>query len=294
MQLNEQPQKPNQVIEPTATRQPAPSRLKYLNKAYKPTNNANQQPKKGSTKAEQEYDLDLFNRYQQSKVISEETGKILKSDLKLRNEIAERNARLVSFVVNRLFNKSPRHKDLREDLIQEGHLGLYKAIDGFKPELGFKFSTYAVWWITQSISSFLQDGDPLIHVPSHIRAAKNKLTKEAKRLGISFESVDGETLRGLNVSDNMFEATLAARKVNMWSNVSLEAPLSSSVDMTLKDVLPSTDREIPSLMDDKRLVSAGCKAFARLTVREQHVLLERFGIDSTFLTEQQQNNGDKR
>jgi RNA polymerase nonessential primary-like sigma factor len=144
MQLNEQPQKPNQVIEPTATRQPAPSRLKYLNKAYKSTNSANQQPKKGSTKAEQEYDLDLFNRYQQSKVISEETGKILKSDLKLRNEIAERNARLVSFVVNRLFNKSPRHKDLREDLIQEGHLGLYKAIDGFKPELGFKFSTYAV------------------------------------------------------------------------------------------------------------------------------------------------------
>lgn len=128
-------------------------------------------------------------------------------------------------------------------------------------------------------------------MPSHIRAAKNKLAKEAKRLGISFENVDGETLKGLNLSENMFEATLAARKVNNWSNVSLEAPLSSSVDMTLKDVLPSTDREMSSLMDDKRLVMAGCKAFTRLTLREQHVLLERFGIDSTFLTAQ--NQGEK-
>jgi DNA-directed RNA polymerase sigma subunit (sigma70/sigma32) len=115
-----------------------------------------------------ENDLELFKRYQTTKIL-DENGKIIRTDQKLRNDLAKRNAKLVTFVINKFYSKKQKHKELRSDLLQEGHLGLFDAIDGFKPELGFKFSTYATWWIRQSVNSFLLDDEPMLHIPSHIR-----------------------------------------------------------------------------------------------------------------------------
>src|SRR4051812_20421339 len=83
-------------------------------------------------------------------------------NIEIKNEILLKNQKLVSYVVNKFYNKTKEHLSFREDLLQEGLIGLLSAIDGFKPELGFQFSTYAIYWIQQSINNFLLGQVPLI------------------------------------------------------------------------------------------------------------------------------------
>lgn len=234
-------------------------------------------------------ELALFFEYQQTKKYDDE-GKLVASDLKLRNKLAEQNIKLVTFAVNKFYSKKQKHKELRADLLQEGHLGLIKAIDGFKPELGFRFSTYALWWITQCINEFLQDKEVLIKVPGHIKTLKNKLSRAAKESGVELEDLSTEALTDMNVTTNMFEACVAASKVKNWTNASLEAPLSTSVDRTMYEVLPNESSEDDlsdsyNRIDRKKLVEACSRAFDKLTLRERHVMLERFGVDSSYLVE---------
>ena len=228
-------------------------------------------------------DMELFRRYQTTKVLDDD-GKILTSDKKLRNTLAERNARLVTFVINKFYSKKQKHKELRSDLLQEGHLGLFDAIDGFKPELGFKFSTYATWWIRQSVNSFLLDNEPMLHIPSHIRTARNKVYNATKERSIALKDVDKTLLDEIGMTEKMFESVMIANKTKTWNPQSIEAPLSSSVDYkTLKDVIPFEGMELSSVVDNKKIVAIAKKVFSALTIREQHVLLERYGIDSKFL-----------
>lgn len=228
-------------------------------------------------------DLELFKLYQKTKVLDED-GKLIKSDLKMRNDLAQRNAKLVTFVVNKFYNKRQKHKELRADLLQEGHLGLFDAIDGFKPELGFKFSTYATWWIRQSVNSFLLDDEPVLHVPSHVRTARNKVYNFTKDRGITINDISPAMLKELGMTEKMLTSVSAANKAKSWQIDSLEAPLSASVDnKTLKDLLPSDSLELGLVMDNKRIVSAARTVLRSLGIREQHVLLERYGIDSTNL-----------
>ena len=227
-----------------------------------------------------ENDIELFKQYQTTKIV-DENGKVIKSDLKLRNNLAERNARLVTFVINKFYSKKTKHKELRSDLLQEGHLGLFDAIDGFKPELGFKFSTYATWWIRQSVNSFLLDGEPMLHIPSHIRTARNKVFNLAKERNISIKDINKEILEEIGMTEKMFESVNIANKTKAWNPQSLEEPLSSSVSTTLKDIIPCDKLEISSLIDNKKIIGIAKKVFANLNEREQCVLLERYGIDSS-------------
>lgn len=226
-------------------------------------------------------DLALFHRYQTTKVL-DENGKIIKSDLKLRNDLAQRNAKLVTFVINKFYSKKQKHKELRSDLLQEGHLGLFDAIDGFKPELGYKFSTYATWWIRQSVNSFLLDDEPMLPIPSHIRTARNKIYNAAKERNIQISDINKKILDEIGMTEKMFESVNIANKIKSWSFQSIEAPLSASVEnKSLQDIIPCERMELSSAIDNKRLVSVAKKAFESLNVREQHVLLERYGIDSS-------------
>jgi RNA polymerase nonessential primary-like sigma factor len=235
-----------------------------------------------------EIDLELFKQYQATKVL-DENGKIIKTDRKLRNDLAKRNAKLVTFVINKFYSIKPKHKELRSDLLQEGHLGLFDAIDGFKPELGFKFSTYATWWIRQSVNSFLLDDEPLLHIPSHIRTARNKVYNAAKEQSIKLEDVDKAFLEGIGMTEKMFESVVVAIKTRTWNHQSIEAPLSASIDnKTLRDILPSYSLELSSLLDNKKIVMIAKQSFAALNKREQHVLLERYGIDSSKIVKKGQ------
>jgi RNA polymerase nonessential primary-like sigma factor len=223
-------------------------------------------------------DLELFKKYQTTKVF-DENGKILTTDTKLRNDLAQRNAKLVTFVINKFYSKKQKHKELRSDLLQEGHLGLFDAIDGFKPELGFKFSTYATWWIRQSVNSYLLDEEPILHIPSHIRTARNKLFNLARERSTAFKDISKEMLAELGMTEKMFASVTAAVKTKSWNCQSLDEPLSSSMDKTLRDLLPSNDPEMSVGVDNKHLLLAAKEAFYKLNLREKCVLLERYGID---------------
>lgn len=228
-----------------------------------------------------ENDIELFKQYQTTKII-DENGKVIKSDLKLRNNLAERNAKLVTFVINKFYSKKQKHKELRSDLLQEGHLGLFDAIDGFKPELGFKFSTYATWWIRQSVNSFLLDGEPMLHIPSHIRTARNKIFNLTKERNISIKEINKEILEEIGMTEKMFQSVSIANKTKAWNPQSLEEPISASIDnKSLKDVIACDKLDLGSIVDNKKIIGIARKVFKTLDEREQYVLLERYGIDSS-------------
>jgi RNA polymerase nonessential primary-like sigma factor len=234
-----------------------------------------------------EEDIELFQRYQATKVL-DDNGKILATDRSLRNDLAERNARLVTFVINKFYSKKPRHKELRNDLLQEGHLGLFDAIDGFKPELGFKFSTYATWWIRQSVNSYLLDEEPLLHIPSHIRTARNKLFGLLKERSMSFKEVSKDLLDEIGMTEKMFASVTAAVKTKTWLCQSLDAPVSSSIDKNLRDIIPGDDLDLSVIVDNKKIAAAAKAAFEKLSLRERCVLLERYGIDCTNIVQEEQ------
>lgn len=234
-----------------------------------------------------EEDIELFQRYQATKVL-DDNGKILATDRNLRNDLAERNARLVTFVINKFYSKKPRHKELRSDLLQEGHLGLFDAIDGFKPELGFKFSTYATWWIRQSVNSYLLDEEPLLHIPSHIRTARNKLFGLLKERSMSFKEVSKDLLDEIGMTEKMFASVTAAVKTKTWLCLSLDAPMSSSIDKNLRDIIPGDDLDLSVIVDNKKIAEAAKAAFEKLSLREKCVLLERYGIDCTNIVQEEQ------
>jgi RNA polymerase nonessential primary-like sigma factor len=239
------------------------------------------------TKANQsEDDLELFKKYQTTKTL-DENGKLLKADTRLRNDLAQRNAKLVTFVINKFYSKKQRHKELRSDLLQEGHLGLFDAIDGFKPELGFKFSTYATWWIRQSVNSYLLDEEPMLHIPSHIRTARNKLFNLAKMRSIAFKDISKDMLAELNITEKMHASVVAAVKTKSWNVQSIDEPLSSSMDKTLRDVIPGNEIELSSCVDNKRILEAARQAFQKLNLREKCVLLERYGIECDRIVEKE-------
>lgn len=228
-----------------------------------------------------ENDIELFKKYQSTKKI-DENGNVIKFDVTLRNDLAKRNAKLVTFVINKFYSKKKKHKELRSDLLQEGHIGLFDAIDGFKPELGFKFSTYATWWIRQSVNSFLLDNEPMLHIPSHIRAARNKVFNFAKEKNLSVKDINENFLEEIGMTSKMFKSVSIANKTRISNPISFEEPVSSSLEnKTLKDIIPSNDTETTLNIDNKKIIIIAKKIFNSLDIREQYVLLERYGINAS-------------
>jgi len=220
-------------------------------------------------------DIELFREYHKTKVFDSTGTVILKADNKLRNRLATKNARLVTFVVNKFYNK-PEYKDIREDLIQEGFLGLFIAIDKFDAERGFKFSTYAVHWVQQACSGFLLDHKPYLHVPSHVRTAQNKLLRFMRERDITLKDIDQAAMNHLEITDKMLTcigAALRSKHVH-----SLEEPLSSSADTTIGDLVPSSDISSEEQTDMHNLIKAAKKALLSLAPRERLLILLRYNI----------------
>jgi len=220
-------------------------------------------------------------------------------NVKLRNELVIRNQALVAYIVSKYYSFKKEHKEKREDLLQEGTLGLLSAIDGFKPELGFKFSTYATWWIRQSINNYLLNVEPVIHIPSHIRTAHNKLNRKLKEESLvlkemiekynSDEDKKEQLKSDFDLSARMLNSITSA--MNTRNLVSLEHPVGKSFEpggspKTIVDYLEAdqdsnysetkTEREI----DGTILVRAIQKAFKELSDKERYILLLRFDVIS--------------
>lgn len=223
-------------------------------------------------------DQDLFIEYTKTK------------SNRVRNEIAVKNQKLVTYVVNRFYNKKKEHKDLREDLLQEGRIGLMSAIDGFDLELGFQFSTYATWWIKQSINNFLLSQLPLIKVPGNIRTIQNKVLKKLRDENLELKDLIEENAASLEITEKMLKAINASLK-SKWVS-SLNEPISvgsNNEDITLQDTISDPDEvNVESLTDYETLKVCLKKSLTNLPERERLILLLRYNIIDSVQAEPSQ------
>lgn len=225
-------------------------------------------------------DSKLFITYATTRVLDEK-GKLVNQDKNLRNILANRNCKLVTYVVNKFYNKKMEHKQIREDLLQEGSFGLISAVEKFNPHLGFKFSTYATWWIRHAINNYLLSQDPQVHVPSHIRTAQNKVLKAMKEKNMSFQDLVEENASELGVSEKMLGSINSSLK-SKWIS-SLEETVARTGDdnrkITLKDLLVDEDEASnESVIDYKTLVGFVKQGLMKLTERERNIILLRYDV----------------
>lgn len=195
-------------------------------------------------------------------------------DVLAKKELAEANLRLVVSVAKRYAGRGM----LFLDLIQEGNLGLIKAVQKFDYRRGFKFSTYATWWIRQSITRAIADQARTIRIPVHMVETMNKLTKVQRSLTqeLGREPSVEEIAENVHMDVNRVREILKLAQ----ETVSLETPVGSEEESHLADFieddhtpLPSDEAAFGQLKDDIRSV------LDKLNEREQKVLRMRFGLD---------------
>jgi len=189
-----------------------------------------------------------------------------------KNELITRNLRLVINVAKHYVGRGLPLLDL----VQEGNIGLMKAVDRFKYEMGFKFSTYATWWIKQAISRSLIDQSKTIRVPVHIMEFYNRVSKATAELmrELGREPGTKEIAKKLGISSRKVEEVRKA----MQTPVALQTPVGDE-DSELEDFIGDTSTPSPDVDVERREISRHLlKILKTLSHREERVIRMRFGI----------------
>lgn len=195
-------------------------------------------------------------------------------DKRAKDDLANANLRLVVNLAKKYVNRGLHFLDL----IQEGNIGLMKAVEKFEFERGFKFSTYATWWIRQAITRAIADQSRTIRVPVHMVETLNKINK-IKRTFIQEhgrEPTHAELSKELNLDEKKIKNIIKISK----EPISLETPVGDSEDASIKDFIESdTDFSPSDTVANNDLKERVREVLKTLTPREEKVLKMRFGID---------------